>query len=122
MTNAQHTPGPWIVQTLYDDGSWHTCKNMAGVIFTFPTYEEAVQASKKWKADGDRYWLVYRFLTVTESASRELLEALQSLAALEVKGHALISRLQFSDTGRALAAKVDAAIAKATGNPQAQAA
>jgi hypothetical protein len=48
------------------------------------------------------------------SAAPELLEALRALMALDVKGHALADRLQFSDAGRALLAQCRAAIAKAT--------
>ncbi len=44
---------------------------------------------------------------------KQLLDALESLASLEVKGHAIIDRLQFSSSGRALAEKITAAIAKA---------
>lgn len=49
------------------------------------------------------------------AAAPDLLEALESLAHLEVKGHALIDRLQFSDEGRALSDKITRAIAKAKG-------
>jgi hypothetical protein len=45
----------------------------------------------------------------------ELLEALKELFALEIKGHSFANRLQFSNGGRALAAKVGGAIAKAEG-------
>lgn len=43
----------------------------------------------------------------------ELLEALRALMALDVKGHALADRLQFSDAGRALLHQCQAAIEKA---------
>lgn len=49
------------------------------------------------------------------AAAPELLEALVDLSQLEVKGHSILDRLQFSETGRALAAKVTAAIMKAKG-------
>jgi hypothetical protein len=49
------------------------------------------------------------------SAAPDLLDALESLAHLQVKGHALIDRLQFSDEGRALSDKITRAIAKAKG-------
>lgn len=45
----------------------------------------------------------------------KLLEALEAFSILEVKGHALIDRLQFSEEGRALSAKITAAIAEAKG-------
>ena len=50
------------------------------------------------------------------SAAPDLLDALESLAHLQVKGHALIDRLQFSDEGRALSDKITRAIAKAKGD------
>jgi hypothetical protein len=49
------------------------------------------------------------------AAAPDLLEVLKEFAALEVKGHALIDRLQFSDVGRELASKITAAITKAEG-------
>jgi hypothetical protein len=48
--------------------------------------------------------------TVTD----DLLAALRALMALDVKGHALADRLQFSDAGRALLNQCRAAIARAT--------
>jgi hypothetical protein len=48
-------------------------------------------------------------------AAPKLLEALEALSSLQVKGHALIDRLQFSEEGRALAVKIAAAIAEAKG-------
>lgn len=50
-----------------------------------------------------------------QAAAPELLAALKALSSLEVRGHALIDRLQFSDEGRALASQITKAIAKATG-------
>jgi hypothetical protein len=50
------------------------------------------------------------------AAAPDLLDALESLVHLEVKGHALIDRLQFSDEGRALSEKIVRAIAKAKGD------
>jgi hypothetical protein len=48
------------------------------------------------------------------AAAPDLLDALQALMALDVKGHALADRLQFSDSGRALLNQCLAAISKAT--------
>jgi len=48
------------------------------------------------------------------AAAPELLDALQALMALNIKGHALADRLQFSDSGRALLDQCRAAIMKAT--------
>lgn len=50
-----------------------------------------------------------------QAASFELFEALIDLVSLEIKGHTLMSRLEFSSEGRALAEKITRAIAKATG-------
>jgi hypothetical protein len=49
------------------------------------------------------------------SAAPDLLEALESLAGLEVRGQALIDRLQFSKEGRVLSAKITNALNKAKG-------
>lgn len=48
------------------------------------------------------------------AAAPELLEALQSLLQMDVKGHQLQDRLQFSPAGRAILEPARAAIAKAT--------
>lgn len=48
------------------------------------------------------------------SAAPELFEALQSLLRLQVKGHELQDRLQFSDAGRDVLAKCRAAIERAS--------
>ena len=48
------------------------------------------------------------------AAAPDLLDALRALMALDVKGHALADRLQFSDSGRALLNQCRAAISKAT--------
>lgn len=54
-----------------------------------------------------------RRLADVEAQRDELLEALRALMALDVKGHALADRLQFSDAGRALLHQCQAAIEKA---------
>ena len=48
------------------------------------------------------------------TAQADLLAALRALMALDVKGHTLADRLQFSDSGRALLDQCRAAIEKAT--------
>ncbi|MBS0160928.1 MAG: hypothetical protein JSS26_20300 [Nitrospira sp.] len=45
----------------------------------------------------------------------ELLDALQTVMRMKVGEHQLQDRLQFSDAGRAILSKVNAAVAKATG-------
>lgn len=47
-----------------------------------------------------------------------LVEALEAILAMEIKGHSLLSRLQFSTPGRELAAKACEAMAKATGGAE----
>jgi len=47
------------------------------------------------------------------TAAPELLAALEALLSMDVKGHSLLDRLQFSTDGRALSEKCLAAIAKA---------
>lgn len=49
------------------------------------------------------------------NAAPDLLEALEELANLEVKGHSIIDRLQFTNAGRALSDKILNAIIKAKG-------
>lgn len=48
-------------------------------------------------------------------AAPELLAAIEVLMRLDIKGHQLQDRLQFSDSGRAVLAQCSAAIAKAKG-------
>lgn len=71
---------------------------------------------------GDEY--MSRIATLTEhghslnagkllAAAPDLLAALEMLMNMQVKGHALIDRLQFSDSGRAISTAVLSAIAKA---------
>ncbi|MDY3551445.1 hypothetical protein R5W24_000521 [Gemmata sp. JC717] len=47
-------------------------------------------------------------------AEPKLLAALTALSGLEVKGHSLLARLQFTAEGRELAAQISEAIAEAT--------
>ena len=48
-------------------------------------------------------------------AAPDLLAALEALIRMQVKGHDLIDRMQFSDEGRTISAQVLGAIAKARG-------
>lgn len=97
-STTQHTPGPWVIDrnTIYN-----------------PETKRAIYASgevaiKERDAIGQANARLI-------AAAPELLEALKALSGLEVKGHALIDRLQFSETGRTLAKKIVEAIAKAEG-------
>jgi hypothetical protein len=51
------------------------------------------------------------------AAAPDLLAALETLIRMQVKGHDLIDRMQFSDEGRAISAQVLCAIARARGLP-----
>lgn len=93
MSKTKHTPGPWE----YNVG-------MASIY--------SVQEKKKicvltHENEANAHLI---------AAAPELLEALEALSSLQVRGHALIDRLQFSDEGRELSKKICAAIAKAKGD------
>lgn len=96
MTNKQHTPGPWYFEEEETSSD-----------LLFSVYDN----------DGTRITESY----ISEASARliaaapELLEALEALANLEVKGHTLVDRLQFSSEGRALSDKITTALAKARG-------
>ena len=97
QTTASHTPGPWeangttVVASKESFRALFDCKPLR---MTLSADECAANAH-----------LI--------AAAPDLLEALEALSGLRVKGHALIDRLQFSEEGRALSAKINAAIAKA---------
>jgi hypothetical protein len=91
--NAKHTPAPWRVFT--DD-------NECG-LYHVRTPGRAV-AEPEDEANA-------RLI----AAAPELLESLQAVLAMDVKGHSLLDRLQFSTEGRALSEKCMGAIAKAKG-------
>jgi hypothetical protein len=100
---AKHTPGPWH---HVGDGLVYTelTSNDDEAIFICDATEEG------WMGPNDEEKANAQLI----SAAPELLEALRALMALDVKGHALADRLQFSDAGRALLAQCRAAIARAT--------
>ncbi len=82
---SQHTPGPWAYASGEDARVYliNGPKNHA--------VGEIVYADARNPADA-------RLI----SAAPDLLDALRALMALDVKGHALADRLQFSDAGRAI--------------------
>jgi hypothetical protein len=92
----KHTPAPW--QLTFGDHGFAIHAGLTIVVMIDDTMDE-------WKANA-------RLI----AAAPELLDALESLSHLEIKGHALIDRLQFSDEGRALSDKITRAIAKAKGD------
>jgi len=101
---AKHTSGPW-----------HTTGD--GLVYAEPSFDD-IEApficdatyDSQWRAPNDEEKANAQLI----SAAPELLEALRALMALDVKGHALADRLQFSDAGRTLLAQCRAAIARAT--------
>ena len=91
-----------MVKTL---APWHAPASQFGYVMAIDNYGNPVTVcTTRTEADA-------RLI----SAAPDLLDALESLAHLQVKGHALIDRLQFSDEGRALSDKITRAIAKAKG-------
>ncbi len=99
MTNTKHTPAPW------------------------KSINEMIMAKNGDVAVADCFHSMKGRLKVAErkanarliAAAPELLETLKEFSALEVRGHALIDRLQFSEEGRALAQKITAALSRAEG-------
>lgn len=90
---SNHTPGPWLYARVDDS-------------------IEAIVTD-----EGDSVFDVRGASTADLkliAAAPELLDALQALMALDIKGHALADRLQFSDSGRALLGQCRAAVMKAT--------
>jgi len=92
-----HTPKPWGIK-------------VAGTVCEEPAYWQITGAGG---IVGDVQSVNFADARLI-SAAPDLLDALQALMALDVKGHALADRLQFSDAGRALLDQCRAAIAKGT--------
>ncbi len=109
---SAHTPGPWdingfnLTQVIrIQDGP-----NRQGQTFLDGRHQETIaNCGKDHEAPIEERIANARLI----AAAPDLLEALEALAGLEVKGHALLDRLQFSESGRALSAQITAAIAKA---------
>jgi len=96
----KHTPGPWSVEINRESNILDSAGNRV-----------AVACQTCWPDEGtDRIDDNARLI----AAAPELLAALQALMALDVKGHALADRLQFSDSGRALLDQCRAALLKVT--------
>ena len=93
---TKHTPGPWYKAST---------GNHQGLVISEATGANVAVTYDEKDAD-----LV--------SASLDLLEALVTVMEMDVKGHQLQDRLQFSTAGREILSKVNAAIAKAKGEPQ----
>jgi hypothetical protein len=95
---VKHTMGPWII-----DGT----QGEELVIL------QANDAPETIASLGDDYSPENMANARLIAAAPELLEALQAVLEMDVKGHSLLDRLQFSPTGRALSEKCLSAIAKA---------
>lgn len=97
---AKHTPGPWF-QGCEDDPN-------SGDIYM---QDGSLVAEAFINGDLDSRVANARLI----AAAPDLLEAVNVLMTMDVKGHQLQDRLQFSTEGRAILDKVSVAIVKATG-------
>jgi hypothetical protein len=100
-----HTPGPWGYDAdsreVFADTDQHGCGWIALI--------SGNDTNNKPTPEPERLANAHLI-----AAAPDLLTALRALMALDVKGHALSDRLQFSDSGRALLDQCRAAIARAT--------
>lgn len=99
--NAKHTPGPWFHALQAGAETQHFIYGPHGK----PRIAEVLGNSTEQITANAR--LI--------AAAPELLAALQAVLAMDVKGHSLLDRLQFSPEGRALSEQCLGAIAKAKG-------
>ena len=92
---TSHTLGPWHISA----GRYinNTLNRVAKIDFA-------------WQSDEEQMANLHLI-----STAPDLLAALEALIRMQVKGHDLIDRMQFSDEGRAISAQVMGAIAKARG-------
>ena len=100
-----HTPGPWVAVEQFDENN-----ESLGILIE-SSVDEIVRIR-------DLSLEAYANARLIASAP-DLLAALRALMSLDVKGHALADRLQFSDSGRAMLDQCRAAIARATYTPEA---
>ena len=104
---SKHTPGPWVISGPYiGDDSKH---NLVVAMFA-----NSSPIGVRWVGgQNDEVTTANARLL---SAAPELLDALETLAQMDVKGHQLQDRLQFTDEGRVILKKVRDAISKARGD------
>lgn len=103
---SRHTAGPWFVREI------DLLEGGKGV--------EVVAGDGEVICDNQTYYpqaLDPRNARLI-AAAPELLEALSTLLNMDVKGHRLGDRLQFSTPGRKILDKCNSAIAKALGEDQ----
>ncbi len=112
-TELQHTPGPWVYAPDFDSAGKRakvtTVAQCCEFVIGLPSAYEGGNfrdGDPSGEAEADARLI---------AAAPELLEALQAVMQMDVRGHQLQDRLQFSDLGRAILALACAAIAKATG-------
>ena len=96
MTKAQHTPTPWHIESVA------TSAYSARVFICDANGSRVTDINC---GDDDA-----KFIVKACNAHDALVEALQALMRLDVKGHQLQDRLQFSDAGRDLLKKCDIAL------------
>ena len=103
----KHTPGPWFYRRG-DEWSHSVVTIHGGLPDGSPNCWEI--ASINTKREPEHVANAHLI-----AAAPDLLDALETLAQMDVKGHQLQDRLQFTDKGRAILKKVRDAIAKARG-------
>jgi hypothetical protein len=96
--NAKHTQGPWGYRRAFSNGE------PCGMVITPMGYDLNTSNEEENEANA-------RLI----AAAPELLAALQELIRMQVKGHDLIDRMQFSPEGRRISDLSLFAIAKAKG-------
>lgn len=104
---VNHTPAPWILDESQIDKAY--CYY---VVATDHDGTQIVIAETEGDSDTEEA------NACLIAAAPELLEALEELSKLDVKGFPLIQRLQFTTGDRILAEKITSAIAKARGGAQ----
>lgn len=100
--SVAHTPAPWIADNPSELNNTIAIRNgkLSPLAYVQPRpFYDDTQAGN----------------ATLIAAAPDLLAALELIINMQVKGHALIDRLQFSDDGRAISEKVLSAIHKATG-------
>ncbi len=88
-----------MIKLTYDGQGLNDCND---------PYKTRVLTFSKTVSDNDR-----QKIAALLTAAPDLMEALQAVLSLDIKGHSLLDRLQFSTTGRALSEQCLAALKKA---------
>lgn len=105
----KHTPLPWNLKNHHDQNVIYGLENnQCTMEFCVAVVNCDDRTNSENKANAE-------FIVRACNAHYQLLEALKALCGMQVKGHDLIDRLQFSQEGRIVLDKIEAAIAKAEG-------